>query len=1352
MIGLTNRDSPLTRSLVGSVAPYYATHAMASHVNPANLSEEIYYSKIIANVTWSEFLRNNYTPGVTQPTSITVANKLYPVGNTYTVQVNAGGNSLHLSALLFDLVNGDPSNGGINEEGSATREWVGDPSNGIPGVSLNAVEESDASGPAGTSNALPLIGSVIHPDIDDSQVDTTLSIGGIPEGNEYVTQSALYGSTEIDESFWDDQSNNVIAHTVTLHMADFPSGWQADNANIQQVKLLVDGSVDLQMATGDAAEYNANNTGKLSVSGLTDQQIASALQTQTDGLVDAVSGITYSQIEFRPGEDFRLLSPAPITGDDLTWLTTNSDGNQEFVPILSAAGTFSNNSPPSSLYALDSRDLIVGGSSSLNVYAAGDDTIFGGSGTETIQAATQATKIEYWGEGAAHIYDTTNENLHLGSGATTIYLQKGLQDPDISNVYNFDPSKDVIIPKGYTLSDLRQVVDPLSVWSIDAGDVSGAATEQDIQDALNQGFLSDGPDGYGYYPSPDPNAQPMYGTIPGTQTVGWYYWYSVDTPNTDNSFQFESGHNTINIVGDQPLLWTAFGYSGVNVDNMSGDMTVDGGSAGNLVDNGMSTSNLTVNETGGNDTIRAGTGDTTVTTGAGQSQIDLSAQASWALDMVNSGGADAITGGHGKLVASLNGGYIATQTDAQDTINLGSAGSSVYSLGQDVINGTTGNDTVTADGPATINGGTGQSFYTLQNDGLVLNSHGTDSVNADHGGTVTADGTSLYLEDVAEAQLTVQENAPGSLGTVTVADAAAYTYIPGYQSTQIIAGSGSGGLDVTAGIDGESFAFGDGSETLTSAYSGITITETTLSALQIEDSGVGTHVEGGANGFVYDGSQSQGSQTITTQVGATNSITLGSGSTMITSAGTDNIAVGAAFASITASGSFTVSEAGGSIHITETGASTASGTVSGGTATVTGTPGGLRINGSSASVTMSAGTGTVALSGGGSSITGGSGILSVMDAGSANIIVGGLGGLVLSASSNVGGEVVSTTEGSTNTITLGTGSDTLISAGTDTINVGAAAAVVTASGTFTITETTGSVQVTKTGGTAASATVSGGLVTITGAANSAGLNISTSATGVGTHITLGLGNDSVTTLGPTTLVGGSGLMVFTGHANAVVTDGLGGEQVQMGSGNTQFTTMAGTHNTLNLGSGTQVVNSAGNDSIYAGSGAVTVDGSIGAILIYASTGALTFQGGSGSSTVHGKTSSGGAMSILGGSGSMIVTGGSGNDTLVAGAGNMGFTEGNGAATAQFGSGHATVTGGTGVDVYSLISGSSTGSGVINGFKVGTDHLHLVGFGPSEAQNALANETVSGGSTTLGFTGGEHIILNGVTGLTAASFS
>ena len=764
MIGLTNRDSPLTRSLVGSVAPYYATHAMASHVNPANLSEEIYYSKIIANVTWSEFLRNNYTPGVTQPTSITVANKLYPVGNTYTVQVNAGGNSLHLSALLFDLVNGDPSNGGINEEGSATREWVGDPSNGIPGVSLNAVEESDASGPAGTSNALPLIGSVIHPDIDDSQVDTTLSIGGIPEGNEYVTQSALYGSTEIDESFWDDQSNNVIAHTVTLHMADFPSGWQADNANIQQVKLLVDGSVDLQMATGDAAEYNANNTGKLSVSGLTDQQIASALQTQTDGLVDAVSGITYSQIEFRPGEDFRLLSPAPITGDDLTWLTTNSDGNQEFVPILSAAGTFSNNSPPSSLYALDSRDLIVGGSSSLNVYAAGDDTIFGGSGTETIQAATQATKIEYRGEGAAHIYDTTNENLHLGSGATTIYLQKGLQDPDISNVYNFDPSKDVIIPKGYTLSDLRQVVDPLSVWSIDAGDVSGAATEQDIQDALNQGFLSDGPDGYGYYPSPDPNAQPMYGTIPGTQTVGWYYWYSVDTPNTDNSFQFESGHNTINIVGDQPLLWTAFGYSGVNVDNMSGDMTVDGGSAGNLVDNGMSTSNLTVNETGGNDTIRAGTGDTTVTTGAGQSQIDLSAQASWALDMVNSGGADAITGGHGKLVASLNGGYIATQTDAQDTINLGSAGSSVYSLGQDVINGTTGNDTVTADGPATINGGTGQSFYTLQNDGLVLNSHGTDSVNADHGGTVTADGTSLYLEDVAEAQLTVQENAPGSFG------------------------------------------------------------------------------------------------------------------------------------------------------------------------------------------------------------------------------------------------------------------------------------------------------------------------------------------------------------------------------------------------------------------------------------------------------------------------------------------------------------------------------------------------------------------------------------------------------------
>ena len=374
------------------------------------------------------------------------------------------------------------------------------------------------------------------------------------------------------------------------------------------------------------------------------------------------------------------------------------------------------------------------------------------------------------------------------------------------------------------------------------------------------------------------------------------------------------------------------------------------------------------------------------------------------------------------------------------------------------------------------------------------------------------------------------------------------------------------------------------------------------------------------------------------------------------------------------------------------------------------------------------------------------------DSGSGTVVQGGAAGFTLAGSASTGGDTITTAVGSTNSITFGTGANTINSNGTDTINVGAATAIITSTGSVRVTQTTGTTMIEEDGNTQSSATVVGGLATITGAANLNGLTINTSATGVGTQITLGKGNDSVTTFGPTTVVGGSGLMVFTGHANAVVTDGPGGEQVQMGSGNAIFTTVAGTHNTLNLGSNNQQVFSAGNDNIYAGSGNVTVSGGVGTVLMYASNGTLSFIGGAGASTIHGKTSGGGAMNIAGGTGAMTVTGGSGNDTLLGGAGNLNLTEGNGADTMQFGSGSATVTGGAGADLYTLVKEASTGVGTISGFKVGTDHVHLVDYDASEAQNALASATVSGGNTMLAFSGGEHLTLKGVTGLTAASFS
>ena len=101
---------------------------------------------------------------------------------------------------------------------------------------------------------------------------------------------------------------------------------------------------------------------------------------------------------------------------------------------------------------------------------------------------------------------------------------------------------------------------------------------------------------------------------------------------------------------------------------------------------------------------------------------------------------------------------------------------------------------------------------------------------------------------------------------------------------------------------------------------------------------------------------------------------------------------------------------------------------------------------------------------------------------------------------------------------------------------------------------------------------------------------------------------------------------------------------------------------------------------------------------------------------------------------------------------MTVTEGNGANNLQFGSGTVNATGGNGADIYTLVSGSSSGSGTISGFKLGTDLIRLAGFEASEAQNAIASETVAGGNTSFSFTSGEHLTLVGVTGVTNANFS
>ncbi len=128
----------------------------------------------------------------------------------------------------------------------------------------------------------------------------------------------------------------------------------------------------------------------------------------------------------------------------------------------------------------------------------------------------------------------------------------------------------------------------------------------------------------------------------------------------------------------------------------------------------------------------------------------------------------------------------------------------------------------------------------------------------------------------------------------------------------------------------------------------------------------------------------------------------------------------------------------------------------------------------------------------------------------------------------------------------------------------------------------------------------------------------------------------------------------------------------------------------------------------------------------------------------------------------VLDAGGGNETLNGSAGPGGSTyyAGSGADTILgaaaasdtmvVGSGQATLTGGTGADLFVVANGRAGGSALITGFQAGTDHLLLQGFTASGLGTALAQASVSGGSTTLVLPDGTHVTLAGVSGLAAGS--
>ncbi len=124
------------------------------------------------------------------------------------------------------------------------------------------------------------------------------------------------------------------------------------------------------------------------------------------------------------------------------------------------------------------------------------------------------------------------------------------------------------------------------------------------------------------------------------------------------------------------------------------------------------------------------------------------------------------------------------------------------------------------------------------------------------------------------------------------------------------------------------------------------------------------------------------------------------------------------------------------------------------------------------------------------------------------------------------------------------------------------------------------------------------------------------------------------------------------------------------------------------------------------------------------------------------------MTIQGGAGINILFAGSGADTLIGGANNDYLFAGSGADTLSAGAGTNYMQAGSGAATF-LLDARQAASDTIADFKVGTDHLHVLGatgspLAPADISGLLAGATSNGaGGSVLHLAAGHNVTLAGI---------
>jgi len=900
---------------------------------------------------------------------------------------------------------------------------------------------------------------------------------------------------------------------------------------------------------------------------------------------------------------------------------------------------------------------------------------------------------------------------------------------------------------------------------------------------ITNNVIVDGPTGTGSYDIDVPNAgvavisNNVIEKGPDASNVfAIHYGGETQIAYTQNSLSVTN--NTI--INDMPesVGWVVYNQSSVNGASVSAQ--IQNNQLYNFAANQISLGAANIS---GNTNLTSNPGYSTQSPLAALPQVSLAAGPE-VLSLINGGnsvtggvnqltvtdtaGSNTISGGAGGLVATATAGWdqINTAAGASDTISTPGRSSVVNSHGNDRIIANGNYEVIQATGHATITGA-GFNIYDLNGTGETLSTSSSGFLN------VGAAGNGHVLDQAGDLTLTVATG-----GHLTIQDAA-QTVNGGIAATATVTGGASSG---TIGNSGTiTIATGSQGSTILAGTGAVSVTGGSGNDVLVAGSGNDMFTLGGGTDRVVLGS---GAASITSGAGADrfvfNNGSHGNDTISGFSTTADTLAFNGFAGNAIASGAIV----GGSTLLTLTDGTTVDlvNVALPGYPTQTGGGGGGTSGGGGTTPPTGPTVGSGTLTTSGNLVTGGATLLTVVDQAGSNSIVGGAGGMVVTADDS---DVLSTQAGSSNQLSL-TRFDTLTGAGSDQVTVHGYSNLITEAGAANVSLLGGSntvlggaslLQVTDavggdsiTGGAGGlNAALAGGYDTVTTAACATDVvSLAASSTMISQgsdQITMNGLYDAITVTGASSITAGAGYSTYvldgadtltsagagvatigqTGSAT-IISNGVGGINVtklaggilalnQAETGGVASVTVSGGAASCAAVGGlyaADYVTVSGGDSVNAGAGSATIT----------STAALgsaadTIQAGSGLMLV---TSGAVGLNLMAGSGNVTLNGGTGNDVFTGGSGQAQLLLGNGADTITFGNGASTVHGGIG-DMFQVAVGSHGTASILNWSA--QDSFAA----PSATSAAITSDSVIGGSSFLTFAGGAQVELVGVTHLT-----